>query len=257
MVKENFFQIKDQWNYIGIPEESNGFAIIILGGSIGFVSESDTDWHQEPKKKALISSLFESGYTVAYSNAHNENYGSVNAVHDIKDLYKVLIAETKVNPVVHLFAISMGAILGLRLMKESIFPICSVAFSQPLLNIKAQRQYENEFILRNKLNIEHDPLGKAIAKAHNIPLELIDEYINKLDLLKSPLSSIPCKIWHGTGDINVPADINAFYFSQLRINNGLQISLDIQQGAGHDKKGICYSDHKDIINFYNKYESLF
>ncbi len=56
------------------------------------------------------------------------------------------------DPIVHLFTLSMRGILGLRLMIERSIPIRSVAFSQPLLNLKAQRQYENELIIKNQLN---------------------------------------------------------------------------------------------------------
>lgn len=251
--REQFVNIDGQWAYIGQPKKSNGYGVIFLGGSMAFVSNNSSDWHEDLNKKALFNSLLEEGYTIGYSNAHGTNFGNDKALQDIKNLHKYMVKETGINFFVHLFAISMGGLLALRLMRNVDF-VQSVAFSQPLLNVKEQRKYENDYIKRNNLDMD-DPMGHAIALSHEIDYSTVDAYIDKTFALeKLALAPIPCKIWHGTGDENVPVEINALPFVELRIKHKLQIALEVTPGVGHDKNGACYSDHKGIIRFFHQNE---
>jgi esterase/lipase len=149
--------------------------------------------------------LLEEGYTIGYSNAHGANYGNEKAVQDIINLHQYMVKETGVDNVVHLFAISMGGLLALRVMENVNF-VRSVVFSQPLLNVCEQRKYDNDYIKTNNLDM-YDPLGYAIASAHEIDYGNIDEYISKVfSLDKLALANFPRKIWHGTREENVPVE---------------------------------------------------
>jgi hypothetical protein len=44
---EQFVNIDGQWAYIGRPKNSNGYGVIFLGGSIAFVSNNSSDWHED------------------------------------------------------------------------------------------------------------------------------------------------------------------------------------------------------------------
>jgi hypothetical protein len=41
--KEQFVDIGGQWSFIGHPKKPNGYGIILLGGSIAFVSDRSSD----------------------------------------------------------------------------------------------------------------------------------------------------------------------------------------------------------------------
>jgi esterase/lipase len=251
--KKKFVDIGGQWAFIGQPEKPNGYGVIFLGGSIAFVSDKSSDWHENIYKKALFDSLLEEGYTIGYSNAHGANFGNDKAVQDIINLHQYMVKDTNIDNGVHLFAISMGGLLALRVMENANF-VRSVVFSQPLLNVRDQRKHDNNYIQKNNLDMA-DPLGNAIASAHEIDYSNLDEYIEKVfSLEKLAVVDVPCKIWHGTGDENVPVDINAMPFVDIRIKNKLQIALEVEKGVGHDKEGACYSDHKGIIQFFHKNE---
>lgn len=128
--------------------------------------------------------------------------------------------------------------------------IQSVAFSQPLLNVNKTREY----IEINYLDAD-DPLGHAIAVAHDVKYSTVNKYIDeRFTLEKLALAPITCKIWHGTGDKNVPVELNAMPFMALRITHHLPSALEIASGTGHDKEGYCYSDHKSIIQFFHQNE---
>lgn len=248
LTKEEFINLNGQWAYVSVPANPNGYAVFLIGGSIGFVSENSTDWHENPFKTFFLSSLTESGYTIAYSNTHGGlNWGNTASIQDVHNLYNYLLEHYNINHKVHIFSISSGGILTLRLMTEKTIPIRSVAFSQPLLNFKGQRQYEQEIG-------NDDSIGLSFAKAHSIPIENLNEYFEQLGINNGVLSPVPCKIWHGTGDKNVPVHINALYFVQLRLTHHLPVSLDVQPDVGHDPQGACYSNHFDIIKFFKTYE---
>lgn len=252
-VAERFVNLDGQWAYIGQPEPSNGYGVIFLGGSTAFVSNNSSDWHEDVNKRALFNALLAAGYTIGYSNAHGANFGNDKALQDIKHLHEYMVKETGIHESVHLFAISMGGLLALRLMKNVDF-VRSVAFSQPLLNVKDQRTYENDYIKQNHLGMD-DPMGHAIASAHERDYRTVDPYIDETFALENlALAPVPCKIWHGTGDENVPAEINALPFAALRMKHKLPIALEIAQGVGHDPNGACYSDHHGIIAFFRQNE---
>lgn len=246
--------IDGQWAFIGQPQKPNGYGVIFLGGSIAFVSDKSSDWHENTYKKALFDYLLEEGYTIGYSNAHGANFGNDKAIQDILNLHQYMIKETGIDQFVHLFAISMGGLLALRIMEKANF-IRSVAFSQPLLNVCDQRKYENDLIKKNNLDMD-DPLGHSIASVHEIDYRNVDEYIDKVfSLERLTLAHPPCKIWHGTGDENVPVEINALPFVNIRLKHKLQTSLEVDTGTGHDKEGACFSDHKGIIYFFHRNEN--
>lgn len=255
-MQEKFVKINGQSSYLGIPNKRNGFGIIFLGGTMSFVADDSSDWHENPNKKALFKFLLNQGYVIGYSNAHGQNWGSANALEDIVGLHRRMIEETMIDSSIHLFAINIGGILALRLMRERVIPIRSIAFSQPVLNMQGQREYENKLIQANQLDMEQDPIGRAIAKAHKISLEKIDDYLNELDLLQFPLPDYNCKIWYGAGDQNVPVDKNSLYFIKLRNEQGLQTAFEIQSCISNDKENICCSDHYGIARFYREYEGI-
>jgi fermentation-respiration switch protein FrsA (DUF1100 family) len=121
-------------------------------------------------------------------------------------------------------------------------------------DIQKRREYENNFITMNNLDMD-DPTGNTIALSHEIDYSNVDTYIDKtFNLEKLTLVPTPCKIWHGTKDENVPVEVNALPFLELRIKHKLQIALEVATEAGHDKNGLCYSDHKGIIQFFRQNE---
>lgn len=252
-IREQFVDIDGQLCFIGQPEKPNGYGVIFLGGSIAFVSDKSSDWHENIYKKALFDSVLKEGYTIGYSNAHGANFGSDKAVQDIINLHQYMVNETNIDSAVHLFAISMGGLLALRVIENTNF-VRSVGLSQPLLNVRDQRKHENDYIQKNNLDMV-DPLGYVIGSAHELDYSSLDEYIEKVfSLQKLAAADVPCKIWHGTGDENVPVEINALPFVDIRIKNKLHIALEVEKGNGHDKEGACYSDHKGIIQFFRKNE---
>jgi hypothetical protein len=239
---DRFFQIEKEWCVLHIPEQPNGFAIIIVGDKNHYVTESTSAWLQSRERNAFIERLRQEGYTICYSNLFGSNWGSPKAVDLLKRLYHIVVREEIVNKKIHVLAEGMGGLAALKLQAEMKNCIRSLAMLSPCIDLKIQAEKEKEKRLFYKRFI------KELAGAYYVEEREVEEKVIKGFDLEAHKIITPIKIWHATDRVAYSVSTHSRRLEQIQENSSFPLSLSLHL---YEKR---FHLGKSIVRFFENYE---
>lgn len=191
-IDKRFFKINGQWNVVHLPEQPNGFAIMLIGNRNHYVDHKSSLWIQSFDRFQMIEALRSKGYTIFCSNLYGANWGSPEAIDLLVELYQLIIREHIINKKVHILAEGMGAITAIKLMDRLQDSVRSTALLSPCIDLKEQYSEEKESRLFYKRFISE------MSKAYKIPEEeVVTKIINPFTLSEFTFTK-PIKVWQAT-----------------------------------------------------------
>ncbi|MFD3447325.1 alpha/beta fold hydrolase [Microbacteriaceae bacterium 4G12] len=171
-IKERFFFLEQESCVIHLPEEPNGFGVLLLGDYNYFVENGTSLWLQHEGKEKLLNDLRACGYTIFSSNLYGRHWGSAKAILLTKRLYHVVQKEEILNEKIHIIAEGMGALIALAMMEEMPDLIRSVVMLTPCLDLPFHLELEkgHKFFYKRLLRelqaayeVKQDHITDAIA----------------------------------------------------------------------------------------------
>ncbi|MBA2874917.1 alpha/beta fold hydrolase [Thermaerobacillus caldiproteolyticus] len=240
-VQQRFFQLDDQWCVVHLPERPNGFAILILGDTNHFVSDSTSFWLQHKGRRQLLNDLREYGYTIFYSNLYGRHWGSPKAVRLVKQLIYYVLKSEILNNRIYILAEGMGALVALRLLETLPQQIRAVVMLSPCLDLQAQLAYEKE----NKFFYKR--MVKEISVAYEIDEMNIKDAVPSLSFVQS---CVPIKIWQLSGVTSYPSSFHCRKYEELarKVKGQVDVVYHLPEKR--------YSFSKAIHQFYQQYNDL-
>jgi hypothetical protein len=239
-----FFNLDNQWNVVHLPNQPNGFGVLVLGDKDHFVEGSTSLWIQHAGRSQLIQSLLDKGYTVFYSNLYGRHWGSDKALRLAKQLYHLIMKQEILNKHIHVLAEGMGALLAMKFMESTQGVFRCAAFLNPCLDFQAywEQEKQNKFFYKQ--------LGKEIKLAYGIEEEHIDEWIEGLPKLTECESKTPMKIWVMTNNTNHYPILHSKHYEEHRQQLGAPISLSLYLP---EKK---YLFEQSLVRFFEENEKV-
>lgn len=216
-MEEIYLKIFNENACIFKPNENkkkNG--IILLGDEEAFVTEQTTDIHKNKFRYNLIQKLTKEGYYVTYSNNYNKNYGSFKACNNIVNLHYSMTEDLLLKESVHLIGIGLGSFLGLKLSILNYFPIRSLTFVKPILDIYKHRVhiFEKE---------RYDKIGEEMNVIYS--KNDIDFFETYHSTLKNKNVKTPTQIFYAECDEHTPMK-NNLHLEKHFINTSKNIIKD-------------------------------
>ncbi|KSU84838.1 MULTISPECIES: hypothetical protein [Fictibacillus] len=243
-IEERIFSLDGQWNTIHLPEQPNGFAVMIFGDCNHFVDQQSSLWKQNKDRFELIQTLKQKGYTVFYSNLYGRNWGNQDAVNLARRVYRYVIKYEILNPSIHILAEGMGALTALDFINDMEGSIRSAVFLNPCLNLKSHFQQEK----KNKLFLKR--VRKEISQAYGIKEENMDEFLEKTVTRFTLKHEVPVKIFHDATGTVYPFKIHSRPFEASCLEKGYAVSLTIQMA----RKSL--GNFQAVPRFFSLYESI-
>jgi hypothetical protein len=220
-IDKRTFQIDNQWNIIHLPEQPNGFAIMIIGDCSHYVDANSSLWKQNTERANLIQSLKKKGYTIFYSNLYGRHWGSPKAVTLAKRLYHYVMKHEILNPNIHLIAEGMGSLVALRLMEEMESQIRSALFINPCFDLKQHFNHERQ----NRLFIKR--LIRELSHSYSIPELNVPSLIEQLPEMRELSAKTPVRIWHAARGVSFNFRDHSRPYEKRRLEIEAPISLSI------------------------------
>ncbi|WLD94900.1 alpha/beta hydrolase [Alkalihalobacillus sp. AL-G] len=241
-VSYRMFEINNEKGIIHLPEQPNGFAVLIIGDVNHYVTESTSLWIQHPERFMFIDDLTHLGYTVFYSNLYGRNWGNSRSLELLHRVYHSIIKRELVNPSIHLFAEGMGALTALRWMERYKEITRSVAFLNPCFSLKVH----SEAVKEQKLFYKQ--FHREISRAYALNEEEVNRLLSTDQGFKQYQSTIPAKIWHYTQGTPYSFQSHSRAYEHYREQLGAPISLTLQLPG---RKADLASK---VNSFYHLYE---
>ncbi|WP_078555222.1 alpha/beta hydrolase family protein [Bacillus alkalicellulosilyticus] len=242
-VNERFFKIGDQWNVVHLPQQPNGFGILIVGDVNHYVNENSSSWLQHPDRQMLIKQLTDKGYTVFSSHLFGNHWGSDQACHLAIQLYHMVMKQEILNKKIHIIGEGMGALAVLKLMKLMEANIRSVALINPCLHL--YRYFKKE--RKNKLFYKR--LLYELAEAYGVDKKEVEDKVLKPNHLWNVGDTIPIKIFHDTRERVYSFEEHSRRFERYRKQLGYPIEMSLFLPG----KSFTYFTNR-LNNHFKKYE---
>ncbi|UZJ77398.1 alpha/beta hydrolase [Fictibacillus sp. KU28468] len=243
-IEERSFSLDGQWNTIHLPEQPNGFAVMVFGDCNHFVDNHTSLWKQNTDRFMLIRTLMEMGYTVFYSHLYGRNWGNPEAVNLARRVYRYVVKYEILNPKIHILAEGMGALTALDFINDMEGYIRSAIFINPCLDLKGHFQQEKQ----NKLFLKR--IRKEISQAYGIKNEQIDGFLDKEISRFNLKSNVPIKIFHDAAGSVYPFKVHSRPFESSCLEKGFSVSLTIQM------PGKSAERYTSIPYFYSRFETI-
>lgn len=239
---KRMFQIDEQWNVVHMPKKPNGFAVLVIGDTNHYVNEKTSFWEEQGQRSHLLETLLEAGYTVFYSNLHDNHWGNDDSYRLAKELIHFTLGQETLNPKVHLLAEGMGALTALELMEDKMVDTRSAAFMNPCLDLYTYLKYvsETKWFYKRLLH--------QISKAYDVPVSLVPMMVKKQKSLSDYEADVPVKIWHSTAHTFYPFDVHSKLYAQSRekLGSPITLMLHVPDKQFYYGKAICsfFHDHE-------------
>ncbi|TDQ42115.1 hypothetical protein [Aureibacillus halotolerans] len=243
MYIDRYFLLEDQWNVVHVPEQPNGYAILLIGDLNHYVEKNASFWCKHPGRNELLQHLLKRGYTIFYSNCYGAHWGSPQAIRFLQRLIFYTMKQEILNPHLYLLAEGMGGLAALKLAAESHGKIRSVALINPCISLRAHalREKENRLFykrLLKELSIAYDVLEVDVEKA------VLDKHG-----LEHVVMNIPCHIFQDVSQQKYPIHLHARrYYDVLRAKNG-EASLTLYPGE------MNWDNTDTLQRFFDQYQN--
>jgi hypothetical protein len=240
-IMEHFFYLEQEPCVIHLPEQPNGFGILVLGDYNYFVENGTSLWMQHAGKARLLEDLRKQGYTIFSSNLYGRHWGAEKAVRLAKRLYHVVMKKEILNEKIHIIAEGMGALVALEMMHSMPEFIRSAVMFNPCLDLHVHLNLEKE----------HKFFYKRLMRELQSAYEVTEDKVLSVTVRKSfrfYTSSVPVKMFI---PINERKERKSIYreYEQKKLREGNEISLSFHL---QDNK---YKMTGSISLFFRKYET--
>ncbi len=225
------FEIDGQRGLLLMPPEleEDGEAPLVL-----YHHGRGEDWHTIETGLAapeLSCALGASGYMIAASHAHGNNWGSEQAVADYVKLYRAIAAQRRIRGVMFL-SVSMGGLTGLVTLARGLIPdVRAWAGIYPVTNL-GYAYFEDE---RTTGQVEKAYRGPPSPEQDP---SVIDP---------ARFRGIPMLIWASDEDTRVPMAENAVRFLE-RLGNPSNARLIVTEGEHGDPSNF---DPAELVAFFD------
>jgi hypothetical protein len=240
-IRERFFFLEQEPCVIHLPEKPNGFGILVLGDYNYFVESGTSLWMQNVGKAQLLEDLRNKGYTIFSSNLYGRHWGCDKAVRLAKRLYHIVMKKEILNAKIHMIAEGMGALVALEMMHTMRDSIRSVVMFNPVLDLSAHLQLENEH------KFFYKRLIRDLQTAYGVSEEQLPHAVSHKTFRQYP-SSVPVKIFIPINERKERKSTQREY-EQQGIKDGTPISLSFHL---QDSK---YKMTNSISKFFRQYET--
>ncbi|MDN4073709.1 alpha/beta hydrolase [Fictibacillus terranigra] len=243
-IEERSFSLDGQWNTIHLPEQPNGFAVMIFGDCNHFVDNHTSLWKQNSERFTLIQTLMKMGYTVFYSHLYGRNWGNPEAVNLARRVYRYVLKYEVLNPKIHILAEGMGALTAIDFINDMDGYIRSAIFINPCLDLKGHFQQEKQ----NKLFLKR--IRKEISQAYRVEIEQIDGLLEKEMSRFTLKRNVPINIFHDATGSVYPLKVHGRPFENSCLEKGFYVTLTIQM------PGKSAERYTAIPKFFSRFESI-
>ncbi|MFG6496837.1 alpha/beta hydrolase [Fictibacillus sp. UD] len=244
-IDKRTFQIDNQWNIIHLPEQPNGFAVMIIGDCSHYVDEYTSLWKQNTERANLIQSLKNQGYTIFYSNLYGRHWGSPASVILAKRLYHYVMKHEILNPNIHLIAEGMGSLVALRLMEDMENQIRSALFINPCIDLKHHFNHERQ----NRLFFKR--LIREISSAYQTQVDDVELLIDSLPSIKDLKAKTPVQIWHAARGVafNFKDHSRSYEKRRLDIHAPITLSIHVPETTFNPARAFqaFFKNHEKVL----------
>ncbi len=237
-----FIKTNDQHAIIHLPEQPNGFAILIIGDTNHYVTNQTSSWLQHPERRKFIEELCRYGYTVYYSNLYGRHWGNDGSVELLHRMYHTILKQEIINSRIHVFAEGMGALSAVKWMYHHETLTRSVAFMNPCFSLKVHA----EAVMEQKLFYKQ--FHREIRKAYDMSEDKATLFLVKDKGMYDYPSKAPVKIWHNMQGTPYSFIKHSRAYEKFREDLGAPIALTLQLPGGK------YDLANKVKNFYQKNE---
>ncbi|WP_102347350.1 alpha/beta hydrolase [Bacillus sp. Marseille-P3661] len=243
-IDRRFLKIDSEWNVVHLPEQPNGFAILIIGDRNHYVDESTSLWIQNPDRLQMLEMLRKKGYTIFYSNLYGRHWGSPKAVDLLIRFYQMLMRNEILNNKIHIIAEGMGALAALKFVKKMDSSVRSIVMMSPCIDLKKYMEHEKV----NKLFYKH--LLKELSFAYDIEERFVEQKVIKpFDVKYFTACQIPVKICQSTNRISYNInDHGRMYERSCGQQSPISLTLHL-----FEKR---FNITQNIIKFLTQYEKV-
>lgn len=232
---KSVYQIDDQWNVLHLPNQPNGFAIMIIGDTHHYVNEDSNLWEESTSHHLLLQTLLQEGYTVFYSNLYGHHWGNLHSQKLAEDLIHNVLGRGILNRKIHLLAEGMGALTALNLMEYDHEKIRSCVLINPLLDLQKYLKSVKE------MKWFYKRMLLEIARAYHVPVAEVENHISRKKPLADYKTNVSVKIWHSTERSVYPFTVHSRPYAKNREKLGSPITLMIHfpEHQLKHRKEIC------------------
>ncbi len=231
-----YFQSGGEWCYIWTPA---GFKIrdkspvmVHNHGAGGYIRESTADWPDTPWKAAFLRAIMENGIVVAGSHACGDHWGNPCAV----KANAALLADLDKTPGLDTTRLGlMGGGLGGALVWNSV--LGPYAGRVKLATVQ-------QAVASLDATIREKKFRDVTLKAYGFPSETPDEVAYRTIAPSDPLprlrklkpgAKLPrVVIYHGSKDMNIPAETNAVPLAEALRKAGASVELNVFPSVEHN-----------------------
>lgn len=238
-MNERFFSIDGQWNVVHLPEQPNGFGVLLLGDRNYFVQSNNHSWLQNPERKLFLQELTQAGYTVFSSNLYGNHWGSEPACQLALQLHHVLQRQEILNDKVHIIAEGMGALVAIKLIQQVPEQFRSAVLINPCLHL--YRFYKKE----RKTKLFYKRLLYELSEAYGVDTSEVEAKVLKKNHLWQLEQSPPIRMVIEMGSEPFSLEDHGRRFEHYQRQKGMEISLSLHL----PKKPFSYYAHPTLSHF--------